>query len=48
MNVEQLRKQAKELVKDARGGDEDAVVRLGDAAGWAKYGCRPDLAKRLE
>ena len=30
MNVEQLRKQAKELVKAARGGDEVAVARLGD------------------
>lgn len=30
MNVEQLRKQAKELVRAARGGDGDAVARLGD------------------
>ena len=30
MNVEQLRKQAKELVTAARGGDENAVARLGD------------------
>ncbi|HSL64291.1 MAG TPA: hypothetical protein VK874_06490, partial [Gaiellaceae bacterium] len=29
MNLEQLRKQAKELVKAARAGDEDAVARLG-------------------
>ena len=29
MNVEQLRKQAKELVKAARAGDEAAVARLG-------------------
>jgi ankyrin repeat protein len=30
MNLEQLRKQAKELVKAARGGDPDALARLGD------------------
>ena len=29
MNLEQLRKQAKELVKDARAGDADALERLG-------------------
>ena len=29
MNLEQLRKQAKELVKAARAGDERAVTRLG-------------------
>jgi ankyrin repeat protein len=29
MNLEQLRKQAKELVKAARAGDEDALARLG-------------------
>src|SRR5437763_14999266 len=30
MNLEQLRKQAKELVRAARAGDEDALARLGD------------------
>ena len=30
MNVEQLRKQAKDLVKAARAGDPDALARLGD------------------
>ena len=30
MNLEQLRKQAKELVRAARAGDEDALRRLGD------------------
>jgi ankyrin repeat protein len=30
MNLEQLRKQAKELVRAARGGDGDALSRLGD------------------
>lgn len=30
MNVEQLKKQAKELVRAARAGDPDAVARLGD------------------
>ncbi len=30
MNVEQLRKQAKELVRAARGGDPSALARLGD------------------
>ncbi len=30
MNLEQLRKQAKDLVKAARAGDADAVARLGD------------------
>jgi ankyrin repeat protein len=30
MNLEQLRKQAKELVRAARGGDVDALARLGD------------------
>ena len=29
MNLEQLRKQAKELLKGARAGDDDAVMRLG-------------------
>ena len=29
MNLEQLRKQAKELVKAARSGDEEALARLG-------------------
>jgi ankyrin repeat protein len=30
VNLEQLRKQAKELVRAARAGDEDALARLGD------------------
>ena len=30
MNLEQLRKQAKGLVKAARAGDERAVARLGE------------------
>ncbi len=30
MNLEQLRKQAKELVRAARDGDPRAVTRLGD------------------
>jgi ankyrin repeat protein len=30
MNLEQLRKQAKELVRAARGGDPEALARLGD------------------
>src|SRR5690242_5032190 len=30
MNLEQLRKQAKELVRAARAGDEEALARLGD------------------
>jgi ankyrin repeat protein len=30
MNLEQLRKQAKELVRAARGGDAEALARLGD------------------
>ena len=30
MNVEQLKKQAKELVRAARAGDPDALARLGD------------------
>ena len=30
MNLEQLRKQAKELVRATRAGDEDALARLGD------------------
>jgi ankyrin repeat protein len=30
VNLEQLRKQAKELVRAARGGDSDALARLGD------------------
>src|SRR5215211_2985794 len=29
MNLEQLRKQAKQLVRAARGGDADALARLG-------------------
>src|SRR5215212_4973403 len=32
MNLEQLRKQAKELVRAARSGDADAVARLGGDA----------------
>jgi len=30
VNLEQLRKQAKELVRAARAGDEEALARLGD------------------
>ena len=30
MNLEQLRRQAKELVRAARAGDEEALARLGD------------------
>src|SRR4051812_11821614 len=37
MNLEQLRKQAKDLVRTARAGDPDAIVRLG--------GCEPILAR---